>query len=79
MKCLMNDEDAKLEQPSPEQIEIFRNTIAEKYPVLQNVWGAIDGLKLHVQESSNYYLQNQFFNGWTHGHYVNSLFTFAPD
>ena len=28
---------------------------------------------------SNYFIQNQYFNGWKHGHFVNSLFIFTPD
>ena len=47
--------------------------------MLPTVWGAIDGLKLSVQESGKIYEQNIYYNGWTHGHYVNYLFVFGPD
>ena len=33
---------------------MFKNAISENNPVLQNVWGANNGLKLHVQESSKW-------------------------
>ena len=76
---MINNDDTKLKLPSQEEIQVFKNTISEKYPVLENVWGAVDGLKLNVQESGNFYIQNHFYNGWTYGHYINSLFAFAAN
>ena len=32
-----------------------------------------------VQKPSHESIQNRFYNGWTHGHYVNCLFIFALD
>ena len=78
-KYLINNDDTKLKLPSQEEIQVFKNAISEKYPVLQNVWAAFDGLKLKFQESVNFYIHNHFYNGWAHGHYVNFLFTFAPN
>ena len=79
LKSLINDDDAKLDVPNEEKLTTFTEAIGNKYPELPNVWGAMDGLKLNVQESGKVYQQNQYYNGWTHGHYVNSLFVFGPD
>ena len=80
LRSLINDDSAKLELPTTEKIELFCEAINAKYPVLAGlVWAAMDGLKLNVQESGKVYEQNQYFNGWTHGHYVNSLYVFGPD
>eukprot|EP00536_Pseudo-nitzschia_multiseries_P004511 jgi/Psemu1/10126/gm1.10126_g len=51
------------------------------YSVLapHRVWGACDGLKLHLQQSGNWMKQNQYYNGWTCGTYVKSVLIFAPD
>eukprot|EP00536_Pseudo-nitzschia_multiseries_P013832 jgi/Psemu1/36545/gm1.36545_g len=59
----------------------LQNHPAAKYPVLapHRVWGACDGLKVHLQQSGNWMKQNQYYNGWTCGTYVNSVFIFAPD
>ena len=43
------------------------------------VWGAADGLKIHLQQPKNYLIQNRFYNGWKGGTFVNSVFVFAPD
>jgi len=39
----------------------------------------MDGLKLTLQSSGNCKVQERFYNGWTHDHYVNSVLVFAPD
>ncbi len=39
----------------------------------------MDGLKLYLQQAGNTEIQEQFYNGWTHDHYVTSVFCFCPD
>ena len=49
------------------------------FPLLSNVWSTMDGLKLYLQQSGNTEIQARFYNRWTHGHYVTSVFVFCPD
>ncbi|KAE9159250.1 hypothetical protein PF004_g31610 [Phytophthora fragariae] len=37
-----------------------------------------DGLKLNLQQAHDPVLQNAFYNGWTHGHYVSNVLVFTP-
>ena len=53
---MINGDDAKLKLPSQEEIQVFNNAISGKYPVLENLLGSVDGLKLKVQESANFYI-----------------------
>jgi hypothetical protein len=39
----------------------------------------MDGLKLYLQQSGNAVIQEWYYNGWTHDHYVTSVFCFCPD
>jgi DDE superfamily endonuclease len=39
----------------------------------------MDGLKPTIQKSATNRIQNMYFNGWQHDHYVSSVFVFAPD
>ena len=39
----------------------------------------MDGLKLLIEKPSTDVTQSQYYNGWTHGHCVSSVFCFAPD
>ena len=73
--CLIQDPDAKIAHPTLEQVRFFQSVIGRKYPHVASVWAAADGLKLDFQRT----IQNMFFNGWTHGHYINSVFVFTPD
>ena len=70
-----------VKKPTPEEVEIYSSAISSLYPVLadEKVWGAADGIKLSIQGSSDYVKQNRNFNGWYHGHYINSVFVFAAD
>ena len=61
------------------KVASFQATIGAKYPYCANVWESLDGLKASVQKAGNDTTQNQFYNGWAHGHYVNSIFLFSAD
>jgi hypothetical protein len=39
----------------------------------------MDDLKLFLQQSGNAIIQERYYNGWTHYHYVMSVFCFCPD
>ena len=77
VKVLAGHPDARVELPSPQEVTRFKQLIRNKYPNLVNIWAAMDGLKLLV--ATNEAVQNMFYNGWTHDHYVSNLFVFSPD
>ena len=79
LACLINDPDARIEHPTEAQIRFFQSVIAEKYPHVAEAWAAADGLKLEFEKAGSHATQNKFYNGWTHGHYVNSVFVYSPD
>lgn len=79
LACLLKHDAARVTTPTANDIEVYKEAITRKYPRMRNVWGACDGLKLQIEQSKNWFIQNQFFNGWTHGHYVNCIFVFAAD
>ena len=64
---------------SDEKIRLWKEAIAAKYPDLDNVYLAVDGLKLQLQKPGDDRVPNYFYNGWTSDHYVSTLFAFAPD
>ncbi len=39
----------------------------------------MDSLKLYLQASGNSDIQERYYNGWTHDHYVTSTFCFCPN
>ena len=46
--------------------------------MLSDVWIALDGLKLYIEQSPKGSIQSRFYNGWTHDHYVTNLLGFTP-
>ena len=79
LSIFINDSEAKIKNLIDEEIEFYEECIGEKYPHYCNVWRAMDGLKVTIQKPCHESIQNRFYNGWTHGHYVNCLFIFALD
>ena len=78
-RILRSHADAIIQLPSREEINEFTIRINEKYPVLENVYGAMDGLKVNLEKSTDNDKQTMFYNGWTHGHYVSGMLLFTPD
>ena len=77
VKVLQNHPDAEVRMPTRSEIASFKAVIREKYPVLKNVWGAMDGLKVLIEANPD--LENIFYNGWKCDHYISNLFVFSPD
>jgi hypothetical protein len=65
--------------PSREEIQTFKVAFGERHPLLNDCWATMDGLKLYLQTSGNSEVQERFYNGWTHDHYVTSVFCFCPN
>jgi len=76
---LGNKEDIKVKMPSDEEVNELAAVIRYHYPSLDEHFCVGDGLKLSIEAPDDDLIQSQFYNGWTHGHYVTNLFFFAPD
>ena len=72
---------ASVHPPTEEELRSYTDAIGSKYPILQEeqVWGAADGLKILLQRSRDWAIQNRYYNGWKGSTFVNSVFVFAPD
>ena len=60
MFCLLNDPDARIPLPTAADVKRYQDAIGAKYPDVKEVWAAANGLKLWVQKSGNYNIQNIF-------------------
>ncbi len=63
--------------PTENDIENINGAIASRHLHLTDVFCVADGLKLRRQESGDALIQNAFYNGWTHDHYVSNVLVFA--
>jgi len=79
IRILTKEPDAAIKIPSIDKICEYQASIAAKHPSLEGVWCTMDGLKLYLEQSGDAVIQNMFYNGWTHDHYVSAVFVFCPD
>ena len=76
---LSGQAEARLEVPCAEKIQEYKDSVKAKYELLDNVWCCMDGLKLKLEQAGDNTIQNMFYNGWTHDHYVTGVYVFCPD
>jgi hypothetical protein len=79
VKVLRNDPRASVQVPSSEKIAEYKEMVSNRHPYLTDVWCTMDGLKLTLQQSGDTVIQERYYNGWTHDHYVSSVICFCPD
>jgi hypothetical protein len=79
VKSLKDDPRSRVAMPTDDELQEFIAAIEAKYPSLKDCWGAMDGLKLRLQQAGDNRIQRIFYNSWTHDHYVTNLFLFSPD
>lgn len=79
LKVLKNESLAAVRMPTSSETQGYQEAFRSKYSMLKDVYCVADGLKLHLEQSGDYIIQNMFYNGWTHDHYVSNIFVFAPN
>ena len=79
IRILAKEPDAAIKIPSVDKIREYQASIAARHPSLEGVWCTMDGIKLYLEQSGDSTIQNMFYNGWTHDHYVSAVFVFCPD
>jgi len=79
VRVLLDDPRAAVQLPCSEKIEEYKAMVSTRHPFLPNVWCTMDGLKLTLEQSGDAIIQERFYNGWTHDHYVSSVLCFCPD
>ena len=79
VEIFQDDPLARVSLPSAEDIATYMATFSECHPLLTDCWAMMDGLKLYLQASGNSDIQERYYNGWTHDHYLTSIFCFCPN
>eukprot|EP00957_Ditylum_brightwellii_P135700 10348719-Ditylum_brightwellii.AAC.1 len=66
--------------PTKDEFDSFVAFVGKKYPRLaqKKVHGTMDGIKLYLQQTGDVKIQECFYNGWRHDHYVTNAFMFTP-
>ena len=77
-KVLKEEPSARVVIPSDEEIREYQENISSNFPVLDGTWCVVDGLKIKIQKSGDEEIQNAYYNGWLHSHFIGCIFVFAP-
>lgn len=68
---------AKIAWPQGDEFLELSGYVSMRHPLLQGVFGSIDGLNLPCQVSSNVEMENATYNGWFHSHFISSVIVFS--
>ena len=79
LHVLYRDSDAVVRLPTSDDVKFHQSAIGSKYPNIEKAWATADGLKNFIQAVGKGNAQNKYYNGYTHGHYINIEFVFASD
>ena len=79
VKTLKGNHQAKIWLPTAEKLEEYRGMVQQRHPVLDSVWGTMDGLKVRIEQAPDEIVQSRFYNGWKSDHFVTSVLGFVPD
>ena len=79
VKILAKHPLARVKLPSRENVALFQRAVAAKYAYLPEVWATADGLNLYFEAAGDNVIQEMFYNGWLHGHFISNIFVFAMD
>lgn len=78
LRTLQRDRRSVVKLPSQAELRTYQNLISERHSALGDVFAVADGLKLYLEQAGDTVIQEMFYNGWTHDHYVGNVFAFAP-
>jgi DDE superfamily endonuclease len=79
INILQDMEDVEVKMPDDETVRYYQHLINQRHMFLDDVYCFVDRLKLRLEKPGSETVQNAFYNGWMHSHYVGNLFAFGPD
>ena len=75
----VNDRRWRIRWPSTRKMQSFARMIQFREPMLEGVFGFVDGLNLKIQEPGDVNTQNAYYNGWKSACFASQVIVFTPD
>ena len=76
LQVLREMPQAAITWPQDDEFLELSGYVSMHHPLLQGVFGSINGLKLPCQVSRDVEMENATYNGWLHSHFVSSVIVF---
>lgn len=73
---LSRDANADVEITTPTKKEEYKAAITAGYSQLKDIYSVADENNMHLEQPGDTYIQNRFYNGWKHDHYVINVLVF---
>ena len=77
LKVLRQMPGATITWPQGDEFLELSSYVATRHPLLNGVFGSIDGLNLPCQVSGDIEMENATYTGWLHSHFVSSVIVFS--
>jgi hypothetical protein len=77
LEVLRQMPQATIAWPQGDEFLELSGYVSVRHPLLQGVFGSIDGLNLPCQVSSDVEVENATYNGWLHSHFISSVIVFS--
>lgn len=77
LKVLRQMPQATIAWPQGDEFFELSGYVSARHPLLQGVFGSIDGLNLPCQVSRDVEVENATYNGWLHSHFISSVIVFS--
>ena len=77
LDTLKNMPDAQITWPSGHEFHELSALVLRRHPLLNGVFGSIDGLNLPCETSTDPNIEVETYNGWLHAHYVSCVIVFS--
>lgn len=77
LKVLRQMPGATIAWPRGDEFLELSGYVSMRHPLLNGVFGSIDGLNLPCQVSSDIEMENATYKGWLHSHFVSSVIVFS--
>lgn len=76
LRVLQQLSDARITWPRGEEFLELSSYVSARHPLLDGVFGSIDGLNLPCQVSTDIEVENATYNGWKHAHFISCVIVF---
>ena len=77
LEVLRHLPQAAITWPQGDEFLELSGYVSMQHPLLQGVFGSVDGLNLPCQVSSDVETENATYNGWLHSHFISSVIVFS--
>lgn len=79
LEIFKRDAFAAVRLPTDDEIMRFQDVFKDKHSLLVDMFAAVDGFKVYLEQSKGTVIQNMFYNAWKHDDIDGNVLVFTPN